>query len=72
MARANPFEAAEYLDSPAMIAAYLSEALSSEDAATLGMAVGAVVRALQGPGIVCSTADSPSQTEEGRSPTQGE
>ena len=32
MAKAKPFDAAEYLDSPDMIAAYLNEAFESEDA----------------------------------------
>ena len=45
MAKALPFDAAEYLDSPEMIAAYLTEALESEDAALVAMAIGAVARA---------------------------
>jgi probable addiction module antidote protein len=45
MAKALPFDAAEYLDSPEMIAAYLTEALESEDAAVIAMAIGAVARA---------------------------
>ncbi len=45
MAKALPFDAAEYLDSPEMIAAYLTEALESEDMAVIAMAIGAVARA---------------------------
>jgi len=45
MAKALPFDSAEYLDSPEMIAAYLTEALESEDAALVAMAIGAVARA---------------------------
>lgn len=45
MAKALPFDAAEYLDSPEMIASYLTEALESEDAALVAMAIGAVARA---------------------------
>ena len=36
MAKAKPFDAAEYLDSPEMIAAYINEALESEDASAIG------------------------------------
>jgi probable addiction module antidote protein len=42
MAEAKPFDAAEYLDSPEMIAAYLNEAFASEDASVIA---GAVARA---------------------------
>ena len=45
MAKPPLFDAAEYLDSPEMIAAYLTEALESEDAAVIAMAIGAVARA---------------------------
>lgn len=45
MAKAQLFDAAEYLDSPEMIAAYLTEALESEDTAVIAMAIGAVARA---------------------------
>jgi probable addiction module antidote protein len=45
MAKTLPFDPAEYLDSPEMIAAYLTEALESEDAAVIAMAIGAVARA---------------------------
>jgi probable addiction module antidote protein len=44
MAKAKPFDPAEYLDSPEMIAAYLTEALESDDAAAIAMAIGAVAR----------------------------
>ena len=45
MAKALPFDSAEYLDSPEMIAAYITEALESEDTAVIAMAIGAVARA---------------------------
>lgn len=45
MVRVEPYDAAEYLDSPEMIAAYLTEALESGDAALIAMAIGAVARA---------------------------
>lgn len=44
MARAKPFDAAEYLDSPEMVAAYLTEAFESDDASAIAMAIGAVAR----------------------------
>jgi probable addiction module antidote protein len=46
MAKARPFDAAEYLDSPEMIAAYLTEALESDDAFEIAMAIGAVARSV--------------------------
>ncbi len=45
MAKALPFDAAEYLDSPEMIAAYLNEAFESEDTGAIAAAIGAVARA---------------------------
>jgi probable addiction module antidote protein len=45
MTTVEPYDAAEYLDSPEMIAAYLTEALESGDAALIAMAIGAVARA---------------------------
>jgi probable addiction module antidote protein len=45
MAKAKPFDAAEYLDSPEMIAAYINEALESEDASAIAVAIGTVARA---------------------------
>src|ERR1700759_2620340 len=45
MAKTKPFDAAEYLDSPEMIAAYLSEAFETQDAAFVTEALGAVARA---------------------------
>jgi probable addiction module antidote protein len=41
------FDAANYLDSPKMIAAYLNEAFESEDPALIAMAIGVVARAWQ-------------------------
>jgi hypothetical protein len=43
-AKARPFDAAEYLDSPEMIAAYLTEALESNDQALITKAIGACPR----------------------------
>jgi DNA-binding phage protein len=45
MAKARPFDAADYLDSPEMIAAYLSEASKSDEPAAIAMALAAVGRA---------------------------
>jgi probable addiction module antidote protein len=45
MAEAKLFDPADYLDSPEMIAAYLTEALESDDVAEIVMAVSTVVRA---------------------------
>jgi len=45
MAKAKPFDVAEYLDSPEMIAAYLNEAFESEDASAIAVAIGTVARA---------------------------
>src|SRR5690242_14398534 len=44
MAKAKIFDAAEYLDSPEMIAAYLTEAFEADDPAAIAMAIGAVAR----------------------------
>lgn len=46
MSKTGPFDAAEYLDCPEMIAAYLAEAFRSDDPLAIDMAVGAVARAL--------------------------
>ena len=45
MATVTLFDAADYLDSPEMIAAYLTEAFESEDPALIAKAIGAVARA---------------------------
>ncbi len=45
MVKAKSFDPADYLDSPDMIAAYLTEALELDDAAEIAMAIGAVARA---------------------------
>lgn len=45
MAKISKFDAAEYLDSPAMIAAYLTEAFESNDPAFIALAIGTVARA---------------------------
>ena len=44
MVKTKPFDAAEYLDSPEMIAAYLTESFESDDPAAIAMAIGAVAR----------------------------
>ena len=46
MPRAELFDAADYLDSPETIAAYLAEALESCDPLAIGLAKVAVARAL--------------------------
>ena len=45
MATVTPFDAADYLDNPEMIAAYLTEAFESEDPALIAKAIGTVARA---------------------------
>jgi probable addiction module antidote protein len=45
MAKTRPFDAAEYLDSPEMIAEYLTEALETDDATFIAKAIGTVARA---------------------------
>ncbi|MGO8908129.1 MAG: addiction module antidote protein [Bradyrhizobium sp.] len=44
MAKTKPFDSAEYLDSPEVIAAYLTEALESGDQALIAKAIGTVAR----------------------------
>lgn len=53
MVKTKPYDAAEVLDSPEMIAAYLNEAFSSDDPAL--MAIGAVARS-QGMSMVAEKA----------------
>lgn len=55
MPKTRPFDAAEYLDSPEMIAEYLTEAFESDDEAFIAKAIGTVARA-QGMGAVAETA----------------
>ena len=45
MTMLKPYDAAEYLDSPETIAAYITEALESADPSLITMAIGAVARA---------------------------
>ncbi|ABE41208.1 conserved hypothetical protein [Rhodopseudomonas palustris BisB5] len=45
MVRTTTFDAADYLDSPEMIAEYLTEAFESEDPALITKAIGTVARA---------------------------
>jgi probable addiction module antidote protein len=44
MAKTKPFDSAEYLDSPEMIAAYLTEVLGTDDEALITKAIGAIAR----------------------------
>ena len=44
MVKATPFDAAEYLDSPELIAAYLNEAFESGDHVLITKAIGAAAR----------------------------
>lgn len=44
MAKVKSFDSADYLDSPEVIAAYLTEAFETEDVAYISKAVGAVAR----------------------------
>lgn len=44
MTKATPFDAAEFLDSPEMIAAYLNEAFESGDHVLITKAIGAAAR----------------------------
>ena len=45
MGKTRPFDAAEYLDSPEAIAAYLSEAFETNDPGFITEAIGSVARA---------------------------
>jgi probable addiction module antidote protein len=45
MAKASPFDAADYLDSPELIADYLSEAFETGDGRLIAKALGTVARA---------------------------
>jgi probable addiction module antidote protein len=45
MAKTRPFDAAEYLDTPEVIAAYLTEAFETNDPAFITDAIGTVARA---------------------------
>lgn len=45
MAKTRVFDAAEYLDSPEMLAEYLTEALETGDAAFIAKAIGTVAHA---------------------------
>jgi probable addiction module antidote protein len=55
MAKTRIFDAAEYLDSPEMIAEYLTEALETDDDAFTAKAISTVARA-QGMDAVAETA----------------
>jgi probable addiction module antidote protein len=45
MAKAKRFDAADYLDNPDVIAAYLSEALATRDQSIINAAIGTIARA---------------------------
>jgi probable addiction module antidote protein len=45
MTNVKPYDTADYLDSPEMIATYLTGAFESEDPALIAKAIGAVARA---------------------------
>ena len=45
MSKTTPFDVAEYLDSPEMIAAYIEAAMEENDPAFIAKAVGDVARA---------------------------
>jgi probable addiction module antidote protein len=45
MAKITKFDAAEYLDSPEVIAAYLTEALATDDSSFICLAIDTVARA---------------------------
>ncbi len=45
MVKTTQFDAADYLDSPETIAAYLNEAFATNDAAFISLAIGDVARA---------------------------
>ena len=55
MAKTRAFDAAEYLDSPEMIAEYLTEALETDDEMFITKAIGTAARA-QGMATVAETA----------------
>ena len=57
MAKTKPFDAANYLDSPEAIAAYLSEALETNDASYIADAMATVARA-RGISTVAKDADN--------------
>jgi len=55
MPKTGVFDAAEYLDSPEMVAEYLTEALATDDEAFIAKAIGTVARA-RGMGAVAESA----------------
>jgi len=58
MPKTRVFDAAEYLDSPEMIAEYLTEAFETDDEVFIAKAIGTIARA-QGMGAVAEAAGSP-------------
>jgi probable addiction module antidote protein len=52
MIKTAPFKVEDYLDSPEMIAAYLNEALATEDAKFIAHAIGNVARSTQGMTVI--------------------
>lgn len=55
MVRTTPFDAADYLDTPEMIAAYLTEAFESDDPVLITKAIGTVARAKGMSGVADDT-----------------
>ncbi len=45
MSKTRPYDSAEYLDTPETLAAYLTEALETKDAAFIAQAIGTAARA---------------------------
>jgi len=52
MIKTAPFRVEDYLDGPETIAAYLSEALATEDAKYVARAIGNVARSTQGMTVI--------------------
>jgi DNA-binding phage protein len=55
MPKTRPFDRADYLDNPEILAAYLAEALKAGDTLAIGFAEAAVARALARPPKIIST-----------------
>jgi hypothetical protein len=57
------FDAAEYLDSPEMIAEYLTEAFETDDEVSIAKAIGTVARA-QGKPLPCAQRRNPARIRD--------
>jgi hypothetical protein len=62
MPKIRPFDTAEYLDSPEMIAVYLTESFESGDPASIDLAIRAVERAQQPPNRLDGSTPKPAGT----------